>query len=62
MHKYWSCLVIIQNRIQLLIKALHDLVSLVGKVPVYHAGGSGSIPSRTNALKYLRRRPVLPLL
>ena len=26
------------------------LVSLVGKVPVYHAGGSGSIPGRTNTL------------
>ena len=24
------------------------LVSLVGKVPVYHAGGLGSIPGRTN--------------
>ena len=24
------------------------LVSLVGKVPVYRAGGSGSIPGRTN--------------
>ena len=24
------------------------LVSLIGKVPVYRAGGSGSIPGRTN--------------
>ena len=26
---------------------LQDLVSLVGKVPVYRAGGSGSIPGGT---------------
>ena len=39
------------------------LVSLVGKVPVYRAGGSGSIPSRTNTqgLKMIEEK-VLPLL
>ena len=39
------------------------LISLVGKVPVYRAGGSGSIPSRTNTqgLKIIEEK-VLPLL
>ena len=38
-------------------------VSLVGKVPVYLAGGSGSIPGRTNAqgLKIIEEK-VLPFL
>ena len=37
------------------------LVSLVGKVPVYRAGGSGSIPDWTNTegLKKLRRKYCL---
>ena len=39
------------------------LVSLVGKAPVYRAGGSGSIPGRTNThgLKIIEEK-VLPLL
>ena len=39
------------------------LVSLVGKVPVYRAVGSGSIPGRTNTqgLKIFEEK-VLPLL
>ena len=39
------------------------LVSLVDKVPVYRAGGSGSIPGRTNTqdLKIIEEK-VLPLL
>ena len=39
------------------------LVSLVGKVPVYRAGGSGSIPGRTNTqgLKIIEEK-VLSLL
>ena len=38
------------------------LVSLIGKVPVYRAGGSGSIPGRTNTqgLKIIEEK-VLPL-
>ena len=39
------------------------LVSLVGKVPVYRVGGSGSIPGRTNTqgLKIIEEK-VLPLI
>ena len=39
------------------------LVSLVGKVPVYRAGGSGSVPGRTNtqSLKIIEEK-VLRLL
>ena len=39
------------------------LVSVVGKVPVYRAGGSGSIPGRTNTRgpKIIEEK-VLPLL
>ena len=39
------------------------LVSLVGKVPVYLAGGLGSIPGRSNTqgLKIIEEK-VLPLL
>ena len=39
------------------------LVRLAGKVPVYRAGGSGSIPGRTNTqgLKIIEEK-VLPLL
>ena len=39
------------------------LVSLVGKVPVYHVGWSGSIPGWTNTqgLKIIEEK-VLPLL
>ena len=39
------------------------LVSLVGKVPVYRAGGAGSIPGRTTTqgLKIIEEK-VLPLL
>ena len=39
------------------------LVGLVGKAPVYRAGGSGSIPSWTNTqgLKIIEEK-VLPLL
>ena len=42
---------------------IRRLVSLVGKVPVYHAGGLGSILGRTNAqgLKIIEEK-VLPLL
>ena len=39
------------------------MISLVGKVVVYRAGGSGSIPDRTNTrgLKIIEEK-VLPLL
>ena len=39
------------------------MVNLVGKVPVYHTGGLGSILSRTNTqgLKMIEEK-VLPLL
>ena len=37
------------------------LVSLVGKAPVYRAGGSGSILDRTQGLKIIEEK-VLPLL
>ena len=39
-----------------------SLVSLVGKMPVYGAGGSGSIPAQTNSqgLKLIEEK-VLPL-
>ena len=37
------------------------LVSLIGKVPVYRAGGRGSILGRTQGLKIIEEK-VLPLL
>ena len=46
-----------------LFKFVSRLVSLAGKVPVYLAGGSGSIPGRINTqgLKIIEEK-VLPLL
>ena len=39
------------------------LVSLVGKAPIYRAGGSGSIPDRTNTQgRKIIEENVLPLL
>ena len=44
-------------------KCNRRLVSLAGKMPIYRAGGSDSIPDRTNTqgLKIIQEK-VLPLL
>ena len=58
-----NCTSLKQNIIPLkTIYKYRRLVSLVGKAPVYRAGGSDSIPDRTNTqgLKIIEK--VLPLL
>ena len=61
----WLAHCILQN-IDVEILIYHRLVSLVGKVPVYCAGGLGSIPgfpgrTNTQGLKIIEEK-VLPLL
>ena len=46
----------------LLMLLYRRLVSLVGKVPAYRAGGLGSIPGRTNTQNLQITEKVLPLL